>query len=150
MQFKKEDLQEILSGYSPTPDFTIIESGKWEHDTSNSDYETKYVIFKYKDKFYEIDDQRSGSPYSDFWYESRGWPDTVPVREVVKEEVIVLPFVSSTLSTTEADNIDENEDNADEGNEDESRCVRFHRPRPVMETQRSGQIDPASRRGRGG
>lgn len=87
MKFKKEDLVEVLDlrvGQSHN-DLTLVHEGKWVDDGK---YSFCHRVFQFKDKTYRVTDRRTGSYYSDYYYESDDWDDEVECEEVEKFEVV--------------------------------------------------------------
>ena len=63
---------------------TIIAPGDWIEDHK---YSRRATIVKYQDKFYQIEESRTGSYYTDYHYE-----DPI-VNEVTPEEVVVTKTI---------------------------------------------------------
>lgn len=88
MKFKKEHLRDaVLNGVVGETDhgITLIEEGQW---ASEGKYERAAYIFQFEGKFYRVKDSRTGSYFTDYFYESGGWRDEVECEEVEKVEVI--------------------------------------------------------------
>ena len=47
-------------------EYEVVDDGHWEAEHK---YEYKSLIFKYKDKFYELSVSRSGSYYTEYYYD---------------------------------------------------------------------------------
>ena len=69
----------------------IIEEGDWIDDGK---YSFQEIVFSMDDKFYEISNSRSGSYFSDYYYDWEEWDDEVEVSEVRKIEVIKTKWIS--------------------------------------------------------
>lgn len=80
MKFRKEDLLLILEE-DPPEGFEIVEEDAWVQDGK---YQYKDTIFSYQGKYYELTESRSGSPFTDWEYDSEYWPDEKEVPEVEK------------------------------------------------------------------
>jgi hypothetical protein len=78
----------VLCGCSnPEEGIEFIEKDGWEDDGK---WSSNYYVFKYKGKFYGIDDYRSGSYYTDYYYGSReDWGEEIECHEVEKVEVVI-------------------------------------------------------------
>jgi len=50
----------------PEKDLYFIEESGWMQDVK---YQSNRIIFKHKDKYYEIEETRSGSPFTGWYYE---------------------------------------------------------------------------------
>lgn len=83
MKFNKEDIESMCFGDCFTG-FEIIEEGDW---ISEGKYEYKEVIFKFEDKLYSIGFSRSGSSFSDYYYDIEDWDNEVECPEVEAIEV---------------------------------------------------------------
>jgi len=83
MKFRKEDLRELEYGDEPEG-FSIVEDGDWSVDMK---YQHRNIVFMFGGKYYLLVSTRSGSPFTDYTYESEWWDDEVECPEV--EKVIV-------------------------------------------------------------
>lgn len=83
-KFNKQDMLNIEDDCC-NEFFEIVEKGEWEQDGK---YQSKYFIFKFNNKFYRLHTSRSGSPFTDWNYDSEYWDDTVECSEVEKIEVV--------------------------------------------------------------
>ena len=82
MIFNKELLEAaVLNGtVGKTIDsIELIESGDW---ISDGKYDLIRYVFKFDGRFYQLDDSRSGSYHTDYYYESSDWCDRVECDEV--------------------------------------------------------------------
>lgn len=84
MKFNSEWLKALVQG-DESP-LEPVEESEWE---DGGKYQHKEYIFKYEGKFYTIDDCRSGSYYSDYYYESGDWEGEIECPEVEQVEKIV-------------------------------------------------------------
>lgn len=84
MKFKKEDLLSITEEEYPEG-FMPVEAGEWVQDYKN---QLKETIFGFQGKFYALSECRSGSPFTDWYYDSEYWPDELDVPEVEAVEII--------------------------------------------------------------
>lgn len=84
MKFKKEEMVSITEDEYPAG-FTAVEEGDWVQDYK---YQHRETIFKFQDKFYSLNESRSGSPFTDWNYDSEYWPEELEVPEVVLEKVL--------------------------------------------------------------
>lgn len=74
-----DELKEILELYEDE-ELVIAEQGDWQQVYK---YQHKYTICEYNDRFFEVFEQRSGSPFTD-------WDYLNPfIREVVRKEKVV-------------------------------------------------------------
>ena len=64
--------------------FKVIEDGDWEVDC---DYQFRSSIVKFMDKYYQINESRSGSYHTDYYY------DDPEIFEVNKVEKVVTTIV---------------------------------------------------------
>jgi hypothetical protein len=87
VKFSREILHEVmdLSAGESENGFTLVEQGEW---VSDGKYDLCHWIFQHDNKFYQINDSRTGSYYSDYYHESEDWDDLVECSEVEKVEVI--------------------------------------------------------------
>lgn len=92
-KFNKEDMLCIENGDSPNEYFEIVECGEWEQDHK---LQYKDTIFKFGNGFYRLVSGRSGSPFTDWYYESEDWGSIVECNEV--EEVEVVKRVWKTIN----------------------------------------------------
>ena len=83
MKFSQEDLITVIDGGSDT--FEIIEEGDW---ISEGKYEVQEIIFKFEDKFYCLAHGRSGSYFTDWFYDVVEGNHDGECSEVEKIEVI--------------------------------------------------------------
>ena len=84
-KFNKEDMLVIEDGYEPNEHFEVVEEGEWVQDHK---YQHRDIIFKFGDKFYCLTSSRSGSPFTDWHYDSEYWGETVECNQVEKIEVV--------------------------------------------------------------
>lgn len=86
MKFKKEILNEImyLTLNEDYNGFILIDEGEWVQDGK---YQYKTIIFKFKEKYYMLSDTRSGSPFTDWCYDSDNWSDEVDCMEVKSKKI---------------------------------------------------------------
>lgn len=78
MPYTNAEIAEMFN--DEDPELTIINEGSWIDDGKYS-FRTSYV--KIEDKYYEIEQSRSGSYYTDYYY------DDPEVYEVIPEEVVI-------------------------------------------------------------
>ena len=88
MKFKKEDMISITKDDAPIG-FEVIEEDEWTQDHK---YQLKDWIFKYEGKFYQLTENRSGSPFTDWFYGSDYWEAEVEVEEVEPVEVKITQW----------------------------------------------------------
>ncbi|KFZ25839.1 MAG: hypothetical protein KQ78_01795 [Candidatus Izimaplasma bacterium HR2] len=88
MLFKKEILTEIECQIldKDCNGFTLIDEGEW---VQSGKYQYKTIIFKFEGKYYMLQDTRSGSPFTDWYYDSDNWSDEVNCMEVYPKEVTI-------------------------------------------------------------
>jgi hypothetical protein len=91
MKFKSEDIKELLDE-EDVEGFELVEMGDW---VSEGKYECSTSIFKFQDKFYLITDSRTGSHYTDWYYESSDWGDEIECTEVVPKEITKIKWVAA-------------------------------------------------------
>jgi len=65
-------------------DLTFIEASEWEQDGK---FQSREVIFMHDGRYYSICESRSGSPFSDWYYDSEDWGSTVRCCEVRPTEI---------------------------------------------------------------
>lgn len=89
-EFKTEDLKEIMWG-GDTENLELVEEGDW---ISEGKYECADFTFKDKrdGKFYQFYCSRSGSHFSDWYYDHEDWGDTHEATEVEKVEVVTTTW----------------------------------------------------------
>lgn len=63
-------------------DATIIEESDW---TVHGKYQSSFKIIEYKNHYYQISDFRTGSPYTDYTYETPLISEVIP-----KEKTVIL------------------------------------------------------------
>lgn len=88
MKFKKEDMLRLIEE-DPSEGFEIVEEGGW---TQNNRYQLKDWVFTYAGKFYRLIESRSGSPFTDWYYDSDDWGSQVEVEEVEPVEVKITKW----------------------------------------------------------
>lgn len=88
MKFKKEDMISITEDDAPIG-FEVIEAGEWTQDYK---YQLKDWIFRYEGRFYQLTESRSGSPFTDWYYDSDDWKAEVEVEEVEPVEVKITQW----------------------------------------------------------
>lgn len=66
----------------------VVEEGEFEQDYK---YQSAEVIFTDGEKFYSATVTRSGSPFTDWYYEDYGYAD---ITEVEKREVTITKWVA--------------------------------------------------------
>ena len=91
MKISLQDAKELVFGDAPEG-YLIIEESKWVH--SHPKLEEMTVIFQFGNRYYEISNTRSGSPFSDWWYESNDWKGEQEVTEVKKVEKLTYEWVN--------------------------------------------------------
>jgi len=91
MKFTKDIIKDLFWGEVPSNEYEIVSEGEWTH-SGGSDDEYKSVIFKFQNKFYEISNTRSGSPWTDWYYGK--WDNEVDCDEVELVEKITYEWVS--------------------------------------------------------
>ena len=79
MKFKKEDLLSITEDEYPVG-FTAVEEGDWIQDGK---YQNKEIVFGFQGKYYFLNEGRSGSPFTDWNYDSEYWPEELDVPEAI-------------------------------------------------------------------
>ncbi|MGM0846945.1 MAG: hypothetical protein ACQEUT_18455 [Bacillota bacterium] len=84
MKFPKEDMLMVVDGDAPDDHYSIIDQGDWINDGK---YQNRETIFRYKGKFYSIDEGRSGSYFTEYYYDSEDWPEEVEATEVMQVPV---------------------------------------------------------------
>lgn len=77
MKFSPKDLIELIHGDEPDG-FELVDDGDWILDHK---YEIKELVFRYEGKTYLLSSYRSGSYYSDYYYEYEDWSGPVEVPE---------------------------------------------------------------------
>lgn len=88
MKFNKEDMLRITEE-DPSVGFEVIEAGEWTQDCK---YQLKDWIFRYEGRFYQLTDSRSGSPFTDWYYDSDDWAAEIEVPEVEEVEVKITQW----------------------------------------------------------
>lgn len=71
--------------------FKCVHDGAWEDDGK---YDLREKIFQdtNTNKFYGLYDSRSGSYYTDYWYESDDWKDEVQLQEVEAKQKTITEW----------------------------------------------------------
>ena len=87
MKITKEIADEIRSSYiddivGPNQEYKIIEIDDWFDDGK---YSHRYIIFSYKNKLYQLDMTRSGSYFTDYYYDYE-----LDCKEVIKVERTIV------------------------------------------------------------
>lgn len=91
MKIKKELALAIVHDDGIPDNVKIVEQGEWIDDGK---YSFQEIVFEMDGKTYEICNSRSGSYFSDYYYDSEDWGDEVVVTEVRKIEVMQTKWVS--------------------------------------------------------
>lgn len=74
MKFKNKWLKEILDGDESVDNpLKYVEDTGWIGDGGK--YEYREIIFMFEGKNYLVSESRSGSYYSDYYYETEDWSD---------------------------------------------------------------------------
>lgn len=91
MKFKKETLLELTSeGVGVEVDgLLVVFQGKWRDDGK---YSRQQTVFSCEGKHYQVWESRSGSYFSDYYYDSENWPEEVECDEVEPVEVTVTEW----------------------------------------------------------
>jgi DNA repair protein SbcC/Rad50 len=98
MKFNNKWLKEIVDeAWSEENPLEYVEDTGWVGDGGK--YEYKETIFKFESKYYLISESRSGSYYSDYYYETEDWSDDGEqdcneVKKVVVEKYEWVPVKS--------------------------------------------------------
>lgn len=64
--------------------FEVIEDGDWEVDCK---YQFRSSIVKFMDKHYQINEARSGSYHTDYYYDDPDIFEVTPVEKIIKTTV---------------------------------------------------------------
>ena len=73
--------EEILELYDDRSKLiTIIEDGDW---VAEHKYQYRDVIIQFEDKYYSINESRSGSPFSDYEYDEPTICEVTPVEKTI-------------------------------------------------------------------
>ena len=80
-----KDLMLAITEEDTPEGFEIVEEGEWIQDYK---YQCREIVFKFEDKHYSLVESRSGSAFTDWYYNSEDWNDEVEVTEVEPVEVI--------------------------------------------------------------
>ena len=73
--------------------YSIVEVGDWIDDGK---YSSQSTIFKADDgNFYQLNNSRSGSYFSDYYYDSDDWGDEVECTQVRQVEVVKTVWVNA-------------------------------------------------------
>lgn len=89
-QFPKDDVLELMNGWSGGEQYNVLELSEWE---GGGKYQSRSVVFEEKALpgiYWTIGDTRSGSYYSDYWHESESWNALVDCQQVRKVEKAVI------------------------------------------------------------
>lgn len=84
MKFKKEDMI-MVEEDDCVGEFKVINQDDW---TADHKYQHMTTIFEYDSKFYALHSARSGSPFTDYYYESEDWGDEIDCAEMEEVEVV--------------------------------------------------------------
>lgn len=97
MRFKAEDLKEIYFGDS-IDGFTVVEKTK---DVCEGKYDTWEVIFEHEGKTYQLACNRTGSPYTDYYFGHEGWndDDEIECQQVEKREKVTHEWVAVEVAS---------------------------------------------------
>lgn len=87
MKIPLEIAKELVFG-DARENYKIVEETNWEHDSPKT--EGKSVYFEFENKFYVITNSRSGSPFTDWYYDSDDWYGEQEVDEVKRVEKTIL------------------------------------------------------------
>lgn len=93
MKFKKDLLSDLIDGRpgGSIENVTLIECNSWRSDGK---YDLRNSIVEFENKFYIINESRSGSYHTDYHYERDDWPQEVELSEVKKVEVTTHKWVT--------------------------------------------------------
>lgn len=93
LKLTQEELKEIywLDVGETEKSITIVEKGDWIADNK---YEWQRIIFKKNDKFWSLHHNRSGSPFTDWYYEIREGNHDGECFEVEQVEVKIKKWVT--------------------------------------------------------
>ena len=90
MKFLKEDLLVITDECDvEEKGMFFVEATEWVADYK---FQNRQVIFKYDGKYYAIEESRSGSPFSEYHYDSEYWSNEVECDEVEKVEIVTYEW----------------------------------------------------------
>ena len=87
-KFPKDDMLELEEGDAPDG-YELIDEGDWSVDIK---YQHREIIFGHEGKCYRLISTRSGSPFTDYTYDSELWPDDVECNEVECVEKTVISW----------------------------------------------------------
>jgi hypothetical protein len=91
MKFKNKWLKEIIDECDGDDNpLEYVEDTGWIGDGGK--YEYKEIIFKFENKYYLISESRSGSYYSDYYYESEDWDNNSEQNCDEVEKVAVTKY----------------------------------------------------------
>jgi hypothetical protein len=92
MKFKKQDLIDIFRDDYDELVYMVEEEGQW---ISEGKYEYKDIIFSVLNlnKFYMLSISRSGSYFSDWYYDFEDWNEEIECMEVISKEVTVTHWI---------------------------------------------------------
>ena len=93
MKFSKDDMLGIQND-DPREGFKIIVEGEWEVDAK---YQYRSTVFEFNNNFYRLESARSGSPFSDYHYDSDFWKDDVECQEVEQKERVIKTWVKKAV-----------------------------------------------------
>lgn len=86
MKFPKQDMLDVqFDDQAEDSPYKIIEKTAWKLEYK--DMCTKDTYFEFEGKFYCLTSGRSGSHYTDYYYNSDDWDDLVECPEVEQVEV---------------------------------------------------------------
>ena len=71
--------------------FKVVDIGEWN---DQGKYQYKEIVFEYKDKVWEFTIERSGSYFSDYYFNFREDECGETATEVEKKEVIIYKWVA--------------------------------------------------------
>jgi hypothetical protein len=84
-KFKSEDIKEVTDS-GEVEGLTLIEDGEWVSE-GKYDYRESIIRDDNTGKFYNVGEGRSGSYFTDYYYDSEDWPEELELNEVAKVEV---------------------------------------------------------------
>lgn len=79
MKLTSEQVQEI--SWEELEGYTLIEGSEWEQDSKS---QSRFLIFEFEGKTYKVWQSRSGSPFTDWYYDECD----VDAYEVERVEVV--------------------------------------------------------------
>jgi hypothetical protein len=91
MKFNSKDIKALIREDSEDERYEYIDETGWEDEGK---YSYEKFIFKFDGKFYSVGVSRSGSYYSDYYYNYEDWGKEIECLEVEKVEKVIYEWTT--------------------------------------------------------